>query len=189
MSMKSFWRAATGLALVAASIAGSNARDIPEALRLAGLLAKAAEQATQPQQKQQFAATLAALEASGIVAATDEPDPFPAWRAQLAPSADQAPLRGRTLGAAFRRGTLSAGQSLEFRQGFLAGQLAEVAVVTGSAGRLSLEVIEDGGRTICRSRSAVRQAACRWIPTFSGASIVRLSNGDRAATGFVLVLR
>lgn len=187
--MKLACLAAAGLALVTASLAGSAPRDIPESLRLAGLLATAEQLAAQPGSGQKLAATLTALEASGIAPAEGEDDPFPGWRAQLPPTARRAPMRGRTLGAAFRRGLIGPGQSLEFRQGFLAGQQAEVAVVTSGAARFVLEVSEDGGRVICRSLSVVRQASCRWIPDFSGASIVRLRNSDRAATGFVLVLR
>lgn len=171
------------LALLAA------AQPATEAARLADLLVAAERQAAHPRETRKLADTLAALEASGIAPAAGDPDPFPAWRARLPKDSIRPPMRGRTLGAAFRRGVINPGESLEFRQGFLAGQPAEVAVATAGTGRFALEVIEDGGRMICRSRSAVRRASCRWVPDFSGASIVRIVNGDRTATGFVLVLR
>jgi hypothetical protein len=176
-------------ALLASSMASSSPPPAMEAERLADLLVAAERQAAHPRQTRKLAETLAALEASGIAPAEGDPDPLPVWRARLPEGSIRPPMRGRTLGAAFRRGVINPGQKLEFRQGFLAGQLAEVAVATAGTGHFALEVIEDGGRTICRSRSAVRRASCRWVPDFSGASIVRLSNGDRAATGFVLVLR
>ena len=181
--MKRLSACIVGLGLLAA------APPAVESSRLADLLVAAERQAANPRQTRQLAATLAALEASGIAPAEGESDPFPVWRARLPQESIRPPMRGRTLGAAFRRGVINPGEKLEFRQGFLAGQPAEVAVATAGTGRFALEVIEDGGRMICRSRSAVRRASCRWVPDFSGASIVRLTNGNRAATGYVLVLR
>lgn len=187
--MKRLRASIVGLALAAASMANSSPPPAAEAQRLADLLVAAERQAAHPRQTRKLAETLAALEASGVVPVADEPDPFPAWRARLPEGSIHPPMRGRTLGAAFRRGVINPGEKLEFRQGFLAGQPAEVAVATAGAGQFALEVMEDGGRMICRTRSAVRRASCRWVPDFSGASIVRLSNGAGAATGFVLVLR
>lgn len=181
--------AAAGLALLAAPMLAARPMPAADALHLARLLATAEQQARQPGDTRKLAVTMAALEASGLVPAAGEADPFPTWRARLPPAGRPAPLRGRTLGAAFRRGTLSPGGTLEFRQGFLAGQTAEVAVVAAGTGSVALEVVEDGGRTVCRSRNAARNALCRWVPDFSGASIVRLSGGDGAPTNFVLVLR
>lgn len=177
------------LSLLTASAILARPMAAPDALDLARLLIAAERQAAEPGKARNLSRTLDVLEANGVVPAEGEENPLIEWRQRLPEQLDTQPLRGRTLGAAFRRGVINPGQKLEFRQSFLAGQPAEVAVVVAGLSTFALEVIDEDGGVICRSRKATRSATCKWVPDYSGANIIKLRNEDRSVTGFVMVLR
>lgn len=96
------------------------------------------------------------------------------------------PLRGRTLGPGFRKGTLTAGADLRIEQTFLSGQKASVALSTPDRARLRLEVIDNAAETICRN--VAMAPACEWIPIYTQRHVIQLTNVDRQDTRFYLVI-
>lgn len=115
----------------------------------------------------------------------------PAAQAQLAQWQSRSPvtappLRGRTLGPGFRKGTLTAGAELRIEQTFLSGQKASVALSTPDRARLRLEVIDNTAATICRNIASA--PACAWIPIHTQRHVIQLTNLDRRNTRFYLVI-
>lgn len=96
------------------------------------------------------------------------------------------PLRGRTLGPGFRKGTLAAGSEFVIEQTFLSGQKASVALSTPDGARLGLQVIDSAAKPVCQS--AAKTPACEWIPIFTQRHVIRLTNPGRREVRFYLVI-
>lgn len=129
--------------------------------------------------------------ALATIGALDARPMDPAAEAQLAHWQSQSPaslppLRGRTLGPGFRKGTLTAGAAIRIEQTFLSGQKASVALSTPEGARLRLEVIDNTAQPICRDVAAA--PVCEWIPIYSQRHLIQLTNVDRHDTRFYLVI-
>ncbi len=96
------------------------------------------------------------------------------------------PLRGRTLGPGFRKGTLAAGGDLAIEQTFLSGQKASVALSTPDGSKLGLQVIDGAAKQVCQD--AAKTPACEWIPIFTQRHVIRLTNPARREVRFYLVI-
>lgn len=99
---------------------------------------------------------------------------------------DTPPLRGRTLGPGFRKGTLSAGGELRIEQTFLSGQKAAVALSTPDGLTLRLTVIDSAARPVCQN--AASAPACEWIPIFTQRHVIQLTNPGPREARFYLVI-
>ncbi len=94
------------------------------------------------------------------------------WRSSV--SGDLPPLRGRTLGPAYRSGELPAGGTISLQQTFLAGQSAIIALKTSGGGHIAVKVVDGDERTVCASSGgAVR---CRWTPPYTPRHQIRIKN-------------
>ena len=94
------------------------------------------------------------------------------WRASA--SDGLPPMRGRTLGPAFRTGELSPGKQVRLQQVFLAGQSATVALRTHSGGEIAMKVVDGRARTMCESSGD--RVHCRWTPPFTQRHEIRIIN-------------
>lgn len=133
-----------------------------------------------------LAAALMTLDASGARSDEGAVDPVPGWRASLPAGAVQ-PMRGRILGPAYRRGTLSAGSSVTLVQLFDGGKQARVAVATPGDGPLGIAVLDGNGKPVCPVNVS-RSGACNWVPPFSARHQIVLSNPSATQSAYYLVI-
>ncbi|MES2988825.1 MAG: hypothetical protein V4808_13040 [Pseudomonadota bacterium] len=129
------------------------------------------------------------LEALGAAPRSGEADLAAYWRAQaLARGVKDKlpPVRGRALGPAYSRGSLSPGATLSTEQVFLAGQKAEVALVPQPGRNLAITVVLKE-RSICARASAGPRIKCDWIPTFTDRVQIRITNSGRVSALYYLV--
>lgn len=125
---------------------------------------------------------LGLLDALGARPAADaDSDPVPGWRNRA--GAGAAPLRGRALGPAYRRGTLAGDSEIELTQTFLSGRKAVVAVSSPAGVAPALRVVSASGTRVCDS--AVR---CRWTPVFTERYAIILRNPARTERSYYLVI-
>ena len=125
------------------------------------------------------------------IAALDAHPLDPAAKAQLAQWQIQSPntappLRGRTLGPGFRKGTLNAGGDLRIEQTFLSGQKASIALSTPGGSKLRLQVIDGAAKPVCQDVATT--PACEWIPIFTQRHVIQLTNLGKQETRFYLVI-
>jgi hypothetical protein len=78
---------------------------------------------------------------------------------------DEPPLRGRTLGPAYRSGVLGAGQRAIISQTFYGGAPANVSLQVATGSALRLRISDPANRNICEK--AARQASCQWLPLYT----------------------
>lgn len=157
-------------------------------LAVAQLLAAAETAAQSPAREQAgLAPTLAALERLGAHPASANDDPVPGWYALIPRSATLAPVRGRMLGPAYRRGTLEAGASETLDQLFDGGRQARVAVATPGAVPVGIAVLDGDGKLVC-SDSAARQGQCNWVPPFSARHQIVIKNESAIRAAYYLVI-
>ena len=99
------------------------------------------------------------------------------------------PMRGRALGAAYRRDRLGANAESITRQVFLAGTRAVVTVVPADGDAdLQLQVSRDGADPACAREVGAPHATCEWIPSFTQRYTIRVSNaGARQAEYFLII--
>ena len=94
------------------------------------------------------------------------------WRSTL--SDNLPPLRGRTLGPAFRSGELPAGGAINLQQTFLAGQSAIIALQTRGGGQVTVKAIDGSERTVCATSGGT--VRCRWTPPYTQRHQIRIAN-------------
>lgn len=126
-----------------------------------------------------------------IIAALDAQPLDPAAKAQLAQWQIQSPniappLRGRTLGPGFRKGTLNAGGDLRIEQTFLSGQKASIALSTPGGSKLRLQVSDGAAKPVCQDVAIT--PACEWVPIFTQRHVIHLTNLGEQETRFYLVI-
>ena len=112
------------------------------------------------------------------------------WRRQaevLGVSVTNRPLRGRTLGPAYKKGRIAAHSIFTTRQTFNAGQKAEVSVVTAENILLDLSVNDDGDSEACHLTIAGGAASCGWVPVWTGAYVIHIENSADSDAAFYLV--
>ena len=89
----------------------------------------------------------------------------------------EPPMRGRTLGPAYRSGQVTAGSSAVIQQAFYGGAPANVSLRVADGSALRIRITDKSNRNICE-RSA-REASCRWMPLYTQVHRIELVN-DRA---------
>lgn len=105
------------------------------------------------------------------------------WRAAL--PGDAAPMRGRTLGPAYRSGKLAPGAVSELNQTFFGGRSAAIVVRT-LAGPAPQVVVEDQAkRAVCRASDD--PATCSWVPLYTQRHLIRIVNSGRGVSEFYIV--
>jgi hypothetical protein len=129
------------------------------------------------------------LESNGARPEAGEPDLASRWRAQALARGvrdSEAPLRGRALGPAYRRGRLDPGAALATDQVFLAGQKAMVALVPEPGRALSIRVAAPD-QPICDLPAQPPRATCAWLPLFTSRVTIRIANRSPAPASYYLV--
>ena len=129
------------------------------------------------------------LDAVGARAAEGEADLAGRWRelAKARGVRDKvAPLRGRALGPAYRRGRLDPGGMLATEQVFLAGQKAIVSLVPEPGRKLEMEVAAPD-KAICELSALAPRGACAWLPLFTARVKIKITNRGPAPAAYYLV--
>jgi len=97
-------------------------------------------------------------------------------------------MRGRTVGPGYRDGQIGPHSQFATRQNFNAGQRAEIIIVPLDGARLSLQVSNDEGRSLCRVAASTRNLGCRFVPAYTGANLIEVSNDSDTTVSFYIVL-
>lgn len=137
--------------------------------------------------------TVQSLKALGATPAEGQDDLATLWTQEAGVrglSRDTLAYRGRTLGPAYRRGSLGARGSMTVRQLFFAGQRAQISVAPSrGAANLSMRVKGADGNTLCSKPVGGAQADCAWLPLFTDRYDIVIENGGSAPAAFYLVVR
>ncbi len=162
-----------GASQAAVSDAETISNDMP--LR-SDLLARAlgnAEEAAQAKDTRALASALLTIEGLDAKPQTSQDaDSLAAWQAL---AANDAPAtRGRTLGPAYRSGSVVAGGSAVIEQTFYGGTPASVSLQVPKGSALRLRIVDQSNRRVC-DREA-REAHCRWMPLFTQAHRIEIVN-------------
>ncbi|GAA0271311.1 hypothetical protein GCM10009127_09360 [Alteraurantiacibacter aestuarii] len=145
----------------------------------------AAESARNKRERAPLVDRLNTMNVALMDGATD--DPLSEWRAQYQPSS-ATPFRGRTLGPAYRRARLEAGESVRIEQIFYAGERADIAAQASSGSNVALEISNPREEAIC-ARPLAPRANCSWLPIFTERFSIELENRGTEATSIYLVFR
>ena len=103
-------------------------------------------------------------------------------------AAEMPPYRGRSLGPAYRKGSVAAGSSIALQQMFFAGKKAEISVVPSPNVELDLVVKSAKGKEICHSKVGEPNASCRWLPVYTSRYRIELVNKGKSSAGYYLVV-
>lgn len=98
------------------------------------------------------------------------------------------PVRGRALGAAYRKTMVEPGHDLVLEQVFLAGQKAKVSVVPGGGAVFRFSVAEEKGNTVCTRDVGAAPAACAWLPIWTSRYRIEVKNRGRSAAHVYVVI-
>lgn len=149
---------------------------------VAALLA-AAEGARTADQRAPLIARLDALDVRLAEGAAD--DPLATWRREHQASG-AAPWRGRTLGPAYRRAQVGAGERLRIEQVFYAGERARIAAQASGGGQVALEVANPRAEAVCEQQLAPR-ANCNFLPIYTERFSIELENtGSQSASVYIV---
>jgi hypothetical protein len=133
-----------------------------------------------------------ALALLGAHPAEGENDLVLAWFAQGkalgAKPGHLAVLRGRTLGPAYRRGSIAAHATFKTTQSVNAGQQAAVVVTSASGAVLSLEVRNEDNQSACPRMTSAKSLRCQWIPVFTGLHSIQISNTSSFSDSYFIVV-
>ncbi|MFC3100060.1 hypothetical protein [Altererythrobacter lauratis] len=153
-------------------------------LDAAALLA-AADSVTQPEQR---APLIERLDAMNVRLADGAPDdPLGEWRSQH--QADESnPWRGRTLGPAYRRASLAAGQRVRIEQIFYAGQRAQIAAQASGGGQVAIAIANPRAEAVCQKQLSPN-ASCDWLPIYTERFSIELENRGRDNASVYIVIR
>ncbi len=146
----------------------------------------AAESARNSGQRAPLIERLDALDVRLAQGAAD--DPLSAWRSahQAASGSSAEPWRGRTLGPAYRRAQIGAGESLRIEQVFYAGERAEIAAQASSGGQVALEVANPRAQAVCEQRLSPR-GTCNFLPIYTERFSIELENtGSQSASVYIV---
>lgn len=106
------------------------------------------------------------------------------WRAAV--EKQRIPMRGRTLGPAYRSGRLAPGQVTTMEQTFLGGKTARVAISSRGDQALGMRVFDGSSKNVCSQIAP--NASCRWLPIFTQRHRIELENPGSALVEYYLVL-
>jgi len=157
------------------------AAGLSDPARTARLLASA-EMAWDAGRMGEVRAALASLDALGAKS-LDERDPASEWGAAAGYS--EPPMRGRTLGPGYRRGTLEAGETMRLEQSFLSGERAMVSLSASQANRLALTVSHPDRRRVCAGSST--PVDCSWLPLITQRFTIQITNRGPDRASYYLV--
>lgn len=104
------------------------------------------------------------------------------WRAAV--EQQRIPMRGRTLGPAYRSGRLAPGQVMTMEQTFLGGEAARVALSSRSQQALGMRVFDGSSKSVCKQVAS--SASCRWLPLFTQRHRIELENSGRTPVEYYL---
>lgn len=114
------------------------------------------------------------------------------WRraaiAQGAKPTKSPSFRGRTLGSAYKSGSIGPGDVFSTHQSFYAGQKADVLLVPKNHATLTLRIADDEGHDVCSVSNASEDIGCSWVPSFTGRHDIEISNESQSRVGFYMVL-
>lgn len=105
------------------------------------------------------------------------------WRA--ASVQNEEPMRGRTLGPAYRSGFVSAGKKAVITQTFYGGAPANVSLRVADGSALKIRITDTSNRNVCE-RSA-REASCRWMPLYTQVHRIELVNDREQNARYYIV--
>ena len=145
---------------------------VDDATRTVATLVLAADARERGNEGQLRSALLALTQLGARPEDSDSEQLVDGWRSTLA--GDLPPLRGRTLGPAFRSGVLPAGGAIELEQTFLAGQSAIIALKTRDGAQVAVKVMDGDARTVCATSGGTIR--CRWTPPYTQRHQIRIRN-------------
>ena len=105
------------------------------------------------------------------------------WKATSAQN--EAPMRGRTLGPAYRSGSVTAGKMAVITQTFYGGSPANVSLRVADGSALKIRITDKANRNVCE-RSA-REASCRWMPLYTQVHRIELVNDREQNARYYIV--
>jgi len=153
----------------------------------AAALLVAADAARTDEARAPMIARLDALGVSVLAATgpTTSDDPLTEWRRRYTPAAGEV-YRGRTLGPAYRRAQLAAGERLVIEQIFTAGERAEMAAQTSGGQPVALAVANNKAEKVCEAQ-LTPHARCRWMPIYTERFQITLTNRGTTPASVYLV--
>lgn len=151
----------------------------------AAALLVAAEAAKNSRERAPFVERLNSMNVALREGAVD--DPLTDWRAQYQ-DASATPFRGRTLGPAYRRERLEAGESIRIEQIFYAGERAAIAAQASASSHVALAISNPRSEAICAQDLSPR-ANCSWLPIFTERFAIELQNKGNTPASIYLVFR
>lgn len=144
----------------------------PRAERLAEALA-AAETAAADGDEPALRQALVTIDRLGATPLTDEDKAtLNGWKTVSADA--EPPMRGRTLGPAYRSGRISAGQRAIITQTFYGGEPANVSLRVAKGSPLRIRITDKTNRNVCEE--SAREASCRWMPLYTQVHQIELVN-------------
>lgn len=112
-------------------------------------------------------------------------DPLAGWRSAQ-PANTAAPWRGRTLGPAYRRAQVGAGERLRIEQVFFAGQRAQIAAQASGGGQVALEIANPRAQAVCAQQLSPR-GTCDFLPIYTERFSIELENtGSQSASVYIV---
>ncbi|MDY7097272.1 MAG: hypothetical protein SXU28_03955 [Pseudomonadota bacterium] len=191
-----FWKGSLAVGLFTACMAGLSACAVnepaqaasgdPAPMRAELLLAalEDAEAATKAQDGARLDKALRTIAMLGAKPLTSHDEQrLASWRA--ASAGDEGDLRGRTLGPAFRSGSVAAGGSAIIEQTFYGGTPASVSLRVPEGSPLRLRVIDKSNRRVCEQ--SARKVMCRWLPLYTQSHRIELVNERATNARYYLV--
>ncbi|QJB70468.1 hypothetical protein [Parasphingorhabdus halotolerans] len=103
------------------------------------------------------------------------------------PEAKLPVYRGRALGPAYRKGTVTAGSDVTMEQIFLAGKKASVALVPVSKNIVSISIENGDGKRLCHRTVSTKPDSCEWLPLFTDRFLIRVKTKAREPVRYYLV--
>ena len=100
-------------------------------------------------------------------------------------ASNEPPMRGRTLGPAYRSGVVGAGTKAVIQQTFYGGAPANVSLRVAAGSALKLRITDPSDRKVCEK--AAREASCRWMPLYTQMHRIELVNEDGENTRYYIV--
>lgn len=95
--------------------------------------------------------------------------------------------RDRALGPGYRSLRLNGGDAAAFKQTFLAGQRARVAVVPLRRSSFAMRVHEDASAPVCSGSQ--RRPQCDWVPAYTTRFTIEVSNSGNSPGQYILVMQ
>lgn len=105
----------------------------------------------------------------------------------LIEAAESAAAREASRGAMSVRAELAPGQSEVWEIPFFGGVAAELALLGGGQGQLTLRVADENGQPICQDLGWAARSLCSFVPGWNGYFFVTVTNTGTEATRYLLL--